>query len=308
MESGRAGLTHLALAITVTTWASAFVGIRVGLQAFSPYHVALLRYLVASVTLAVYAAVARLAPPDRRDLPVIALSGLVGIALYNVLLGYGEVALPAATASFIIASAPVWMALCGVVALKERIRPAGWVGLAVSFAGVAAIALGKGQGLSINGRALVVLAAAVAQSLYSLIQKPLLRRYRPLQIATYAIWSGTLALLPFAGGLVRAVAAAPVGSTLAVVYLGIVPGALGYVMWAQALASVPASTAGSYLYLVPPLALGLGWAWLGEVPSLVSLLGGALVVAGVMVVNRRSGAAAQSVERTTPQAGGTLPQ
>lgn len=287
VKSGRRGFEHVALAVTVTTWASAFAGIRVGLLAFSPYHVALLRYLVASVVLAGYAMATRMPLPEWRDLPGLALSGVLGIALYNVLLGYGEVTLPAATASFLIASAPVWMALFGSLALKERLRPAGWLGLTVSLAGVAIIAFGKGSGLALNGSALVVLVAAFASALYSLAQKNLLRRYSPLQITTYSIWGGTLALLPFAGGLGRAVAAAPWTTTLAIIYLGVVPGALGYLMWAHALARVSAATAGSYLYLIPVLALGIGWAWLGEVPPLVSLVGGALVILGVMVVNRK---------------------
>jgi hypothetical protein len=64
-------------------------------------------------------------------------------------------------------------------------------------------------------------------------------------------------------------------------------GAIGYVSWAYALAHIPASRAASFLYLVPLLALGIAWVWLGELPPLLALPGGALVLAGVMVVNAR---------------------
>jgi drug/metabolite transporter (DMT)-like permease len=76
-----------------------------------------------------------------------------------------------------------------------------------------------------------------------------------------------------------------VRDTLAVLYLGVFPGAIGYVTWAYALAHLSASRAASFLYLQPLLALGIAWVWLGELPAVTALLGGVLVLAGVMVVN-----------------------
>lgn len=275
----------LAVGITLLSWASAFAGIRVALKAYSPAHVALVRYVIAAVVLGGYAAFRRMKPPEWRDLAGLGLLGLVGIAFYNMALNYGQVTIPAATASFLIASAPVWIALFAAARLGERLTPAGWFGVLVSFAGVAVIALGSRAGLRLDGRALVVLAAAMAQSLYSLGQKGFLKKYSALQVTSFAIWAGAACLLPFAGGVIGELRSAPLGATAALVYLGVVPGALGYVTWAYGLSQIPASTAGSFLYLVPALAMAIAWAWLGEVPSLLSLAGGVLVVGGVIVVN-----------------------
>ena len=277
--------TLVAAGITVVAWASAFAGIRVGLEGYSPAHLALLRYLVASVVLLIYAVATRMPLPRGRDVPGLAALGLVGITVYNVALGYGEISVPAATASFMIASAPMWMALLARLFFGERLRGWGWVGIAVSFGGVTAIALGKQGSLQFDSLALVVLAAALAQSIYSLGQKPFLSRYSALQCTAYAIWAGTLFLLPFGGGLPGELQAAPLRMTAAIVYLGIVPGALGYVMWAYVLARVTAARAGSFLYMVPPFALLIAWVWLHEVPTFVSILGGLLVLAGVILVN-----------------------
>jgi drug/metabolite transporter (DMT)-like permease len=283
----QAGLgTLLAAVVTILTWGSAFAGIRVGLGAYTPAHLALLRFAVASLALAAYAAATHMPLPARRDLPGLALIGAVGIAFYNLALNYGQMSIPAGTASLLIASTPVWLALLAGVVLRERLTMRGWLGIGLSFGGVTAITLGTRSTLGIDPRALVVLSAALASALYSLGQRRYLARYSPLQCTAYAIWSGALLLLPFGRGLAAEVRAAPSGATLAVLYLGLFPAALGYMAWSHVLARLPAAVAGSLLYLVPAMALFTAWVWLAEVPALLSLLGGVLVLAGVIVVNR----------------------
>jgi len=284
-----------AVVVTLAAWGSAFAGIRAALVGYSPTHMALLRYLVASLTLVGYAAAVRMPLPRGRDLPGLAAVGLIGISFYHTALNYGETAVPAATASFIIASAPVWMALLGALFLHERLGPWGWAGILVSFGGVGVIAweqAGGPGGLAVGGPllgpALAVFGASVASALYSLGQKPYLERYSALQTAAYIVWTGTAFLLPFAPGLAAEAARAPLSATLACVYIGVVPGALGYVTWSYVLSKTPASRAGSFLYFVPVVALVVAWFWLGEVPGPGSLVGGLLVLAGVVMVNVRA--------------------
>jgi hypothetical protein len=85
----------LAAGVTIVLWASAFPGIRAGLSAYSPAHLALLRYGVAALTLTIYALATRMRLPRWRDLLSIALLSLVGISFYNVALNTGEVSVPA---------------------------------------------------------------------------------------------------------------------------------------------------------------------------------------------------------------------
>src|SRR5208337_5423847 len=126
---------------------------------------------------------------------------------------------------------------------------------------------------------------SISASAYNIIQKTMLDRYRPLEITTWAIWAGTLLLLPFVGGLFEEVRAAPIADTLAVVYLGAAPAALAYVTWAVVLSLLPASRASSILFVVPVVAFLVGWVWLGEAPTLTDLAGGILAMGGVALVN-----------------------
>jgi len=299
--AGRGILAVVAAAtVTIVFWGSAFAGIRAGLHSYSPTHLALLRFLAASAVMAVYALATRMRLPARRDLPAIGLLGLLGFAFYNIALNIGEQTIAAGPASLLIQTVPIWTALAAVLFLGDRLRPFGWVGIAISFTGGLLIALGKGGRFDLGWGAALVVLAAISASAYNIIQKRMLDRYRPVEITTYAVWAGTILLLPFAGGLVGQVRAAPLADTLAVVYLGVFPAAVGYVTWAFVLSKFPAARAASFLYGVPVMAFLIGWVWLGEAPTIVDAVGGSLALGGVAVVNifGRAGASGPRNHRT----------
>ncbi|MDX1523379.1 MAG: EamA family transporter, partial [Anaerolineae bacterium] len=183
--------TKLAIATTVILWASAFAGIRAGLSDYSPAHLATLRFLIASLVLAAVAGLRGIGRPGLADLPRLFIVGFMGIPAYNLALNIGEVTVSAGAASFIINTAPIFTALLALRLLGERIAPIGWLGMVVSFSGVGLIAVGDGSGLEFSRGALFVLLAALCQSLYFVLQKPLLKKYSSFQVVSYATWLGT---------------------------------------------------------------------------------------------------------------------
>ena len=278
----------VAVAVAIFFGASAYAAIGDALGAYSPGALALLRMLVASAVLAVYATISRMGLPEARDLPAVALAGLFAFALYNLALNSGQLTASAGVASLIIASIPIFPALLAAACLGERLDTLGWSGIAVGFMGVALITVGEGGGFGINPGALLVLLAAVSASVYFAFQKPYLEKYGSLRFTAYAIWAGALLLLPFLPGLLREVRPAPAGATLAAIYLGVFPTVVAYATVAYVFSRLPASRAVTLEYLFPPVAIVIAYLWLGEIPTVLSVAGGAVALLGVALVNRRT--------------------
>ncbi len=277
----------LAIAAMLLMWASAFAAIRSALDVFPPGELALLRFLVASIMLGAISFTRRSPLPQRRDVSVLLLLGVLGITIYHLALNYGEQTVTAGAASLLIASAPMFTALLARLVLREDLGRAGWLGIAIGFAGVALITLGEGEAFRVEPGALVILLAAVSASLYSVLQKKHVSRYPPLAFTTYVVWAGTIPMLVFLPGLLATLRTASWSAVLAVAYLGAFPGGLAYVLWVYGLTRLPASNLSSFLYLSPVLAIGIAWVWLREIPTWLSLIGGLITIAGVALANLR---------------------
>ena len=81
---------YVALGMALVVWSSAFAGIRAGLRAYAPSHLALFRYLIASIVLAIYARFAHFRRPALRDIPGLVFAGSLGITIYNLALNYSH--------------------------------------------------------------------------------------------------------------------------------------------------------------------------------------------------------------------------
>jgi drug/metabolite transporter (DMT)-like permease len=273
--------------VTVGLWASAFVGIRDAGRHITPGALSLGRLVVATIALGALVAFRREPLPPRSDLPRLALVGLLWLGAYNVLLNAAERHVDAGTAAMLVNVGPILIALLAGTLLGEGYPRNLFTGCAVAFGGAILIGIATSErGIQSAGGAALCLAAAVAYAGGVIAQKPLLERSSGLMITFLACAIATVACLPFAPTLVRDVGDAPAGSVAWAVYLGVVPTAIGFTTWAYALKRTSAGRMGTFTYLVPPLAVLLGWLILSESPPALALGGGLLCLAGVAITRK----------------------
>ncbi|NGN70141.1 DMT family transporter [Streptomyces sp. A7024] len=280
-----------AAGVTVVLWASAFVSIRSAAEHYGPGALALGRLASGALALALILVLRREGLPPRAAWPGIAVSGALWFGVYMVALNWGEQKVDAGTAALVVNVGPILIALLSGWILKEGFPPGLMAGMAVSFAGavVVGISMSDGGSSSLFGVVLCLIAAATyAAGVVS--QKPALRHASPLQATAFGCITGAVLCLPFTGQLINDAADAPLSATLNMIYLGIFPTALAFTTWAYALARTTAGRMGATTYAVPALVVLMSWLALGEVPGWLTLLGGALCLAGVAVSRRKRSA------------------
>jgi drug/metabolite transporter (DMT)-like permease len=275
--------------VTVTLWGSAFVGIRAAGEAFSPGALGLGRLLVSSAILGAVALVRRQPVPRGRDVLAIAAYGVLWLGVYSVTLNAAERHVDAGTAAMIINTGPILIAVLAGIFLREGFPHRLFAGCAVAFGGcvligIAAAGSGSRSGLGVA----LCLVAASAYAVAVVVQKPVLARVPPFQVTWIGCAAATIACLPFGPALVTDAAHASAGAIGWTIYLGAAPTALGFATWAIALRRTSAGRMASLTYLIPLVAIVLGWAVLGETPRWLAAGGGVLCLAGVVLARRRS--------------------
>lgn len=277
-----------AMIVVLVFWASAFIAIRFVGDAISPGPLALGRQLVGAAALVAVALIRRPPLPRGRTLALVAVYGVLWFAGYTLVLNLAERHLDAGTAAMLVNIAPLLVAVAAGVFLKEGFPRSLVVGLLVAFAGVVIIATG---GVGAHADALGIVLGVLAAVLYALgvlVQKVALREADALSATWVGCAIGAAVLLPFLPQTIVEVGAAPAPAVWAMVYLGIFPTAVAFLLWAYVLKRSPAGVTASATLAVPAIVVLLSWMLLGELPTVLGMVGGALCLIGVALSRRAS--------------------
>lgn len=281
----------VAALVTVLVWASAFVGIRSAGRHFSPGALSLGRLTVGLVVLTAISAIKKERLPSLSDLravwSVLLTCGVLWFGIYNLALNAGEQRIDAGTAAMVVNLGPILIALLAGYFLREGFPRNVLAGCAVSFSGVAVIALANATHSATTAGVLLCLTAAVVYAGGAVTQKVVLRRLSPLQTVWACCVIGVVFFLPFSGQLAGELGSASPSAVGWTVYLGAFPTAVGFLTWAFALQRTNVGRLGATTYLIPPLSVLLGWLLLGETPAPLAYLGGAICLLGVALSRRR---------------------
>jgi len=291
---------HLAAAATVITvllWACAFVVIRSVGAVLSPGAMAFVRLLVGSAALALVALRYRRPFPRGRALAFVLGYGVAWFAAYTVVLNWAEQHLDAGTAALLVNVAPILVTVVAGIVFHDGFPRPVIVGMVVAFAGVVLITVGGNGSGAVDSLGIVLgLVTAVLYAAGVLLQKVALRSVDAITATWVGCTAGLVATAPFGPQAVGELVHASGGAIAGVVFLGIGPTAIAFTTWAYALARTDAGRMAATTLCVPALAVLLSWMALGEVPTALGLLGGALCLTGVAISRKKPHARAAGTE------------
>jgi drug/metabolite transporter (DMT)-like permease len=271
--------------VTIIFWSLAYVLTRLTLQYFSVFSLGFLRYFVASCALAVIAVFIKMKPPHKSDWTWFLTAGAVGFFFYIIAFNKGEETVTAAAGSIMIATVPVITALLARFVYREKLCSYQWMAIVIEFSGILVLTLMNGV-FSINIGLLWLFLAALALSIYNLLQRKLTKSYSALQASAFSIFFGTALLAIFLPASIREVSYVPGIQLIYIAVLGIFSSAIAYFSWSKAFEKAKqTSQVSNYMFITPFLASILGFLIAGEVPDRATMVGGAIIIFGVLVFN-----------------------
>ncbi len=289
------GRTDLLMLLVVLLWAVNLSVIKIGLRSLSPHAFNAARLILAALA---YAAVLVVRPGLPRlarkgDGWKAAALGLLGITFYQVFFIKGISLMAASTASIVMGTSPVFIAVLATIVGEERISPAGWAGIGISFAGFLLVVAGENGGLALTWEtwrgAILILLANVCWAAYTVFSRPLLERNSAVRLAGLGGIAGTAVYLPFAVRDLARVewARIPWAGWAAVAYAGLIAIFLCFVLWYESVQAVGSAKTGIYSNLSPIVTIFFAGLLLGERLAAVQAAGAAVTLAGVYLT--RSG-------------------
>jgi drug/metabolite transporter (DMT)-like permease len=283
----RTWLVPAAVGTVLLLWASAFIAIRAVGDTFSPGPLALGRLTFGSIALGIVALRYRRPLPRGKGLFMVITYGVLWFAGYTVILNAAERHLDAGTAAMLVNIAPILVAVAAGFFMAEGFPRPLIVGIIVAFAGVTTIAVGGIGGHSDGLGVPLGIVTAVLYAAGVLTQKIALRTVDAVTATWVGCAVGTVVLTPFLPQAIHEFSRASGGAIGAVAYLGIFPTAIAFTLWAYALTRSTAGRLTSTTLAVPAIVVLMSWIVLGEVPTLIAMIGGVLCLVGVAISRRR---------------------
>lgn len=284
------GATDLGLVLMAVIWGVNFTVVKAGIATLPPMAFNGLRVLLASVVLAVVAFMVA-GPrnfPSRKDAYALLAMGVMGNGLYQLLFIAGLSRTRAGIAALVIAAGPAWIAVFSRLAGRERLPGRGWAGIGLQLIGMACVVASAGF-LETDATALVgaafIMSGSIVWALFTVLLQPYTARVHPLHLASLTLSSGAVLLFAIGWPSIRQLDFAAITLTEwgAVVYAGLGALVIAYLLFYRGVRVLGPTRTAMYGNLQPLIAILVAWAVLHEQPTLWQGVGGAIVMAGLLL-------------------------
>lgn len=282
---------YLLILLAVIFWGTSFVATKTLLTEIKPITIIILRLITASALLTFIAIYTKrnfsLNLKSHGWIFILAL-----IAVFHLWIQVtGLQFTTAANTGWIIGTAPIFMAVMGLIFFKEKITLLSFGGIVLALFGLLML-IGKGDITNIslieNKGDLLVLGSAFTWGVYSMVNKKISLTYSPLMTILYLFVIMAIIIIPFnldSETISSVTNLSTVGWAL-VLFLGLFCSGIAYVIWARALRDMESAKVGAFLYLEPLITVFAAWFFLSEEIKLLMIFSGLLITIGVIIVNK----------------------
>lgn len=280
---------YLYLMLVPFLWSTNFIIGKILVNTVPPFTMSTARFTVGVLILS--GIIAKSKRPEQGSwqkavMPLL-IMGITGVFGFNSLLYTGLRYTTSTNSSIINSLYPVLAALLAALFFKERFTARQLTGLFFSITGVLLVTTRGAwdglSGISFNQGDLLVILASLSWAIYSLAAKIAMKNLSALYVSTYSIFLGLLFLYP--ASLYELAMGAHITKSwsvfFALIYLGIVPTAITYILWNRGIQAVGPTKAGYFYNLLPIYTAILATLFLGESISWYLIAGGMMVIIGV---------------------------
>ena len=289
----------------VTFWGASFVATKISLQYIAPTALVWIRFAMGVAILGFAVGLNKqFSLPKGRDWWYFALLGFLGITFHQWLQSTALITAQATTTAWIITSTPIFIALLGLLILKERLTWYQVAGIILAAFGVLLVVTKGNLSTLTAGRFgtpgdFLVMISAVNWAVFSTLSRPGLKKHPATLMMFYVMSFGWIfiSILFFTTSGIRQITSIPWDGWKAILFLGILCSGVAYIFWYDALKLLPVAQTGAFLYLEPIVTVIVAALVIREAILLATLIGGITILIGVWLVNRTS-QSVQVIEET----------
>jgi drug/metabolite transporter (DMT)-like permease len=287
-------LPYLEALFAVVVWGGSFIATKIAVGQISPNTVVWLRFSM-GIPLIFVAVILRkqFAFPKGREWLYFALLGFLGISFHQWLQSNGLKTAQATTTAWIITTAPAFIAILGWLVLKEKLLLHQSLGIGLATLGVLAVVTkGDWEALAVGNFGtigdLLILISSVNWAVFSILSRYGLKSHPSTRMTFWVMTLGWLftSVAFVAEGNYAEIMQLDFRGWAVMIYLGIFTTGLAYIAWFSALSQLPAAQTGAFLFIEPLTSMVVAANILDEKITLVSVLGGVVILFGIWMVNR----------------------
>lgn len=289
-------IPYLEALFAVLVWGATFIATKIALREASPATIVWIRFGMGTVILGiVVAARKQFALPERNEWLYFAMLGFLGVTFHQLLQATGLQTAKATTTAWIVATTPVFIAILGWLALKERLNGIQILGIVMAAFGVLLIvskgdipALFTGEEGTFGD--VLILISSVNWAVYTILSRRELARHPAARMMFFVMLLGWIFINIWIFGFgpgVGEIAALTASGWGAILVLGIFGSGLAYIAFYDALQEIPASQLGAFFNVEPLVTTVLASVMINEAITVITLVGGAIIILGIWLVNRK---------------------